>query len=181
MGERLQKALAEADEIEAAEGHLEVVANATGTGQATRSKVLQVRLNPMEFEAVERAAAQRGLPASTVARERLLKMLREDAAPEWTRAQQLNALKAVDVIRAAVSSADPADNQSAALSEVARLVPGGAGASDAEFAAVAPDIITGLVNVAATLAEHAASRGGLSVDQVLADVAEGVRTVKVVG
>lgn len=43
-----------------------------------RSKVLQVRLNPEEFEAIERIAAARGQPASTVARERLLQMIQED-------------------------------------------------------------------------------------------------------
>ena len=43
-----------------------------------RSKVLQVRLNPDEFEAIERIAADRGLPPSTLARERLLAMIRED-------------------------------------------------------------------------------------------------------
>jgi hypothetical protein len=46
-----------------------------------RSKVLQVRLNPDEFDAVERIAAGRGLPMSTVARERLLQMIAEDAGP----------------------------------------------------------------------------------------------------
>ena len=38
----------------------------------TRSKVLQVRLSPAEFEAIERIAQRRGLPSSTVAREQLL-------------------------------------------------------------------------------------------------------------
>ena len=144
-----------------------------------RSKVLQVRLNAEEFEAVEQAAERRGLPASTVARDRLLKMLKEDAAPEWTREQQVNALKALDIVRAVLSSTDPAHNIAAATAEVAKLVPGGATATKAAFAEVAPDIITGLVNVAGTLAEHSAQRSGLSVEQVIADVAEGVRTVKI--
>ncbi|WP_235848262.1 hypothetical protein [Mycolicibacterium holsaticum] len=43
-----------------------------------RSKVLQVRLNPEEYEAIERIAERRGLPASTVARERLLVMIAEE-------------------------------------------------------------------------------------------------------
>jgi hypothetical protein len=146
-----------------------------------RSKVLQVRLSPEEFDAVERAAERRGLPASTVARERLLKMLNEDAAPEWTRAQQVNALNAVKVVRAATSGRDPAQNVAATLAAVTALVPGGVDATDAVFAQVAPDIITGLANVAATLAEHSAERSGLSVEQVIADVVEGVRTVKIVG
>lgn len=40
-----------------------------------RSKVLQVRLNPEELEAVERIAQRRGLPVSTVAREQLLRLI----------------------------------------------------------------------------------------------------------
>lgn len=57
----------------------------------SRSKVLQVRLNPGEFEAVERIAAARGLPASTVARERLLQIIAEDAASDADVAAQLAA------------------------------------------------------------------------------------------
>ena len=41
-----------------------------------RSKVLQVRLNPEEFDAIERLAAERGLPTSTLARAALVEMLR---------------------------------------------------------------------------------------------------------
>ncbi|EHB58718.1 hypothetical protein MycrhDRAFT_1154 [Mycolicibacterium rhodesiae JS60] len=145
-----------------------------------RSKVLQVRLSPEEFDAVERAAERRGLPASTVARERLLKMLSEDAAPAWTRTQQLNALNAVAIVRAVIGSGDPAQNVTAAMTAVAELVPSGANASDAAFGQVAPDIITGLVNVAATLIEHSAARSGLSAEQVIADVVDGVRTVRIV-
>ena len=40
----------------------------------TRSKVLQVRLNPDEYAAIESIAEARGLPASTVAREALLRL-----------------------------------------------------------------------------------------------------------
>ena len=43
-----------------------------------RSKVLQVRLNPEEFAAVERLADARGLPLSTVARGKLLELLDTD-------------------------------------------------------------------------------------------------------
>ncbi|MGV0740963.1 hypothetical protein [Mycolicibacterium sp. XJ870] len=53
--------------------------NVSRPGRA-RSRVLQVRLNPDEFEAIERIAARRGLPASTVARDWLLRMIREDEA-----------------------------------------------------------------------------------------------------
>ncbi|WP_231987375.1 hypothetical protein [Mycobacterium sp. 852014-50255_SCH5639931] len=45
-----------------------------------RSKVLQVRLNPDEYAAIERIAEARGLPASTVAREALLKLVAEEDA-----------------------------------------------------------------------------------------------------
>jgi len=44
-----------------------------------RSKVLQVRLNPDEYEAVERIARRRGLPASTVARAWLLEKAAEES------------------------------------------------------------------------------------------------------
>lgn len=178
----LNQAAAEAEAGEADQSDRPIPPHVTvSRPNQARSKVLQVRLTPEEFDAVERAAEQRGLPASTVARERLVKMLQEDAAPEWTRDQQVNALKALDVVRAVVASSDPARNIAAGMAEVARLVPGGANATDRAFAEVAPDIITGLINVAATLAEHSSQRSGLSVEQVIADVAEGVRLVKIVG
>jgi hypothetical protein len=40
-----------------------------------RSRVLQVRLNPDEYAAIERITERRRLPASTVAREELLRLL----------------------------------------------------------------------------------------------------------
>jgi predicted DNA binding CopG/RHH family protein len=181
LHELLDKATADAEAARGQDQDAPLPAHVTvSRPNRARSRVLQVRLNPEEFEAVERVAAARGLPASTVAREQLLRMACEDEAPEWTRAQQVNALKAVDIVRAVVSSGDPARNVAAATAEVAKLVPGGVNATDAVFAEVAPDIITGLVNVAGTLAEHSAARSGLSVEQVIADVVEGVRTVKIV-
>jgi len=144
-----------------------------------RSKVLQVRLSDEEFAAVERAAERRQLPASTVARERLLKLLTEDAAPTFTSAQQAAALRAIEIVRASTCSSDPQTNEAATLAALLDLVPGGSNASDATFATVAPDIITGLANVAATLAEHAAERSGVSVQQVIADVYEAWRTAKI--
>ena len=45
-----------------------------------RSKVLQVRLNPDEYEAVERVAAARDLLVSTVARGWVLRGIRQSAA-----------------------------------------------------------------------------------------------------
>lgn len=43
-----------------------------------RSKVLQVRLTAEEYEAIERIAARRDLPVSTIAREQLLKIVDDD-------------------------------------------------------------------------------------------------------
>jgi hypothetical protein len=40
-----------------------------------RSKVLQVRLNPDEYDALERIADRRELPVSTIARAQLLKLI----------------------------------------------------------------------------------------------------------
>ena len=45
-----------------------------------RSKVLQVRLNPEELDALEAIAARRDLPVSTIAREQILKLLAQDEA-----------------------------------------------------------------------------------------------------
>jgi hypothetical protein len=47
-----------------------------------RSKVLQVRLNPDEYAAIERIAKGRRLPPSTVAREALLKLIAEEDAQD---------------------------------------------------------------------------------------------------
>jgi predicted transcriptional regulator len=45
-----------------------------------RSKVLQIRLNPEELAELERLAAQRGLPTSTVAREAIIRLIRPEVA-----------------------------------------------------------------------------------------------------
>ena len=82
---RLEQALAEADEIEAAERTTDPDAplpphvKVTHPGHA-RSKVLQVRLNPEEYAALETLAEQRKLPVSTVARAQILDLLSRDAA-----------------------------------------------------------------------------------------------------
>ncbi|WP_233213666.1 CopG family transcriptional regulator [Mycobacterium hubeiense] len=95
MGKRLEQALAEQDEIEAAAAdhadqpippHVKV-----SRPNRALSRVLQVRLDPDEFEAIERIAAERGLPASTVARERLLAMIAEDQADDLDVAAQVAA------------------------------------------------------------------------------------------
>lgn len=43
-----------------------------------QSRVLHVRLNPDEFDALEAIASRRELPVSTVAREQLLKLINRD-------------------------------------------------------------------------------------------------------
>ncbi|MGA5467193.1 hypothetical protein [Mycobacterium sp. NPDC050041] len=95
MGKKLDEALAEADEIEAAEAdqtdrpippHVKV-----SRPNRSRSRVLQVRLNPDEMEALERIAERRELPVSTVAREQLLRLLTEDGADTASRASEVAA------------------------------------------------------------------------------------------
>jgi|GEM_PF-1003111 len=44
-----------------------------------RSRVLQVRLNPDEYQALQELADQRNLPVSTIAREQLLKLTTGDS------------------------------------------------------------------------------------------------------
>jgi hypothetical protein len=84
MSRNLEDRLAEiADEAEAGEEdqtprpippHVKV------TRGNPRSKVLQVRLNTEEIEALERIADRRELPVSTVAREQLLKLIATESA-----------------------------------------------------------------------------------------------------
>jgi hypothetical protein len=84
LGSRLEQALAEADEIEAAErtadpdAPLPAHVKVSQPGRA-RSKVLQVRLNPEELAALDAIAERRGLPVSTVAREQILQLIADDA------------------------------------------------------------------------------------------------------
>jgi hypothetical protein len=54
-----------------------------------RSKVLQVRLNPDELDALEAIAARRDLPVSTIAREHLLKLIADDHSAVEDRLLQL--------------------------------------------------------------------------------------------
>jgi hypothetical protein len=74
-------------------------------GNPRRSRVLQVRLNPDEHAAIERIAERRGLPASTVAREELLKLVAEEDSPDRPFSALLAAVDrvralAVDVVQA---------------------------------------------------------------------------------
>jgi hypothetical protein len=86
MSNKLQQALAEADEIEAAEHATDTDAplpahvKVSQPGRA-RSKVLQVRLNPDELAALEHIAQRRKLPVSTVARAQLLRLIADETAP----------------------------------------------------------------------------------------------------
>lgn len=107
--ETADKLAAIAAEAEAAEvdqgdrplpGHVKV-----SRPNRARSKVLQVRLNPEELEAIERIAADRGLPASTVARERLLTMIREERGGEPDVAAVL--VDVADQLRAVATRMNP--------------------------------------------------------------------------
>ena len=109
MKETLEERLARiGDEAEAAEAdqtdrpippHVKV-----SRPNRARSKVLQVRLSDEEFAAVEAIAAERGLPASTVAREQLLAMIATTGAVLDVGAQLV---AAADRIKALVSQAGP--------------------------------------------------------------------------
>lgn len=95
---------AEAGETDQTERALPPHVKVSRPNQA-RSRVLQVRLNPEEFAAVEAIAAARGLPASTVARERLLAMIVEEQADEFDVAAQIAA--AADRIKELLTRTTP--------------------------------------------------------------------------
>jgi hypothetical protein len=81
--DKLDSIAAEAEAAEADQSDRPIPAHVkVSRPNRARNKVLQVRLNPDEFEAIERIAADRGLPPSTVARERLLAMIREEQGEE---------------------------------------------------------------------------------------------------
>jgi hypothetical protein len=86
MSKSLEDRLADiADEAEAGEEDQTarpIPAHVKVTRGHPRSRVLQVRLNPDEYAAIERIAERRGLPASTVAREELLKLVAEEDAQD---------------------------------------------------------------------------------------------------
>jgi predicted transcriptional regulator len=70
-----------AEETAAMESALDVpVPDSAVTRGHGRSKTLQVRLNPEELEELERFAAARGLPTSTVAREAILRLINPEAS-----------------------------------------------------------------------------------------------------
>lgn len=87
MGNRLDQAIAEADEIERADANADPGEPAPAHVKVSRpnrarSRVLQVRLNPEELDALEAIADRRSLPVSTVAREQLLRLVAQDEAAQ---------------------------------------------------------------------------------------------------
>lgn len=87
---------AEAAESDQTDRPLPAHVNVTRPGRA-RSKVLQVRLNSDEFEALETIAAARGLPVSTVAREQLLGLIdrrNQPGSPDETVTELLDHMQA---------------------------------------------------------------------------------------
>lgn len=95
----------------------------------------------------------------------------------WTRSQQVNALNAIEIIKASRSVDLPAFNEAAATAAVANLVPGDK--TDQDFGEVAPDIITGLVNVGALITQHFSEYSGVSFEQLLSNLTEGLRAMPV--
>ncbi|MEZ0342995.1 hypothetical protein ACAG25_23805 [Mycobacterium sp. pV006] len=61
------------------------IANSKVTRGNGRSKTLQIRLNPEELEDLERVAAGRGLPTSTLARDAILHVIRPGLARSQAR------------------------------------------------------------------------------------------------
>ncbi|MGI9161737.1 MAG: hypothetical protein ACR2JI_02265 [Mycobacterium sp.] len=106
MGDKLAEIAAEAEAAEADQTDRPVPDHVkVSRPNRARSKVLQVRLNPDEFDAIERIAAERGLPPSTVARERLLAMIREDQGEEADVATVL--VGVADQLRSVASRMNP--------------------------------------------------------------------------
>lgn len=93
----------------------------------------------------------------------------------WTGAQQRNALNALAIIRASRSVELHDFNVAAALAVVRDLVPGEE--TDDDFLSVAPDIITGLANVAAIIADHFSEFSGVPVDRFLGSLDDDLRAM----
>jgi predicted DNA-binding ribbon-helix-helix protein len=77
----LDAELAEAAEAAEVNPDAPLTDRSTVTRGHARSKVLQVRLNQDEFDAIEHLAERRQLPVSTIAREQLLKLIAADDDP----------------------------------------------------------------------------------------------------
>ncbi|MEZ0338548.1 CopG family transcriptional regulator [Mycobacterium sp. pV006] len=67
-----------------------ITEKSTVTRGHRRSKVLQIRLNDEELAELERLAETRGLPASTVAREAILRQLHPEVARETEATRLIN-------------------------------------------------------------------------------------------
>ena len=89
LEDRLAEAAAEAEAGEADQTVRPIPPHVKIKRGRPRSKVLQVRLNPEELEALERIAARRELPTSTIAREHLLTLITEESSAGADRLQQL--------------------------------------------------------------------------------------------
>lgn len=100
----------------------------------------------------------------------------DDEDRTWTSAQQANALNALEIIRANRSVALREFNEAAAMAAVIDLVPGKK--TDRDFNSVAPDIITGLINVASLLAEDLAEERDVPIGQLLNDLADFLRRIE---
>lgn len=69
------------EEAEAIEADRDApITNSTVSRGNGRSKTLQIRLNPEELDELERIAADRGLPTSTIAREAILRLIHPEVA-----------------------------------------------------------------------------------------------------
>ncbi|HUH71790.1 MAG TPA: hypothetical protein VLZ05_24680 [Mycobacterium sp.] len=82
LADRLARIGDEAEAGEADQTVRPIPAHVKVTRGNPRNKVLQVRLNPDEYAAIERIAQHRGLPASTVAREALLTLIDNSGAQD---------------------------------------------------------------------------------------------------
>jgi hypothetical protein len=80
IAEKLAAIAEEAEAAEADQTDRPIPPHVKVTRGHPRSKVLQVRLNPEELEALERIATRRELPVSTIARERLLELIAEESS-----------------------------------------------------------------------------------------------------
>ncbi len=98
------------------------------------------------------------------------------AEVEWTRQQQANTLLMIPVLRAVAHSADPGQNVAVAARELEMLVPGEL--TSEAFLSVGPDMVSGLVNLAAMLVEWHAKATGVPVGEVLDNAEVAVRNIK---
>lgn len=93
----------------------------------------------------------------------------------WTRAQQGDALNALAIIRASRSVDLPGFNEAAVAAVVRDLVAGDG--TDKDFLAVAPELIAGLANVGAVIADHFSEHSGVPVERLLDNLDNGLRTM----